>query len=95
MIAKLRGDKEATSSKRIILLYSNISTPDSPLAKELEARGYSISHYTVEIVSPYGEDIVALLDLDEKPFFENINEATFEKFKSFIANAHKSKSGIL
>jgi SAM-dependent methyltransferase len=95
MIAKPRGDKEATSSKRITLLCSNISTPDSPLAKELEARGYSISRCTVEMVSPHGEDIVALLDLDEKPFFENINEATFEKFKSFVADAHKSESGIL
>lgn len=95
MIAKPRGDKEATSSKRVTLLCSNISTPDSPLAKELEARGYSISRCTVEMGSPHGEDIVALLDLDENPFFENINEATFEKFKSFVADAHKSESGIL
>ncbi|KAF4632900.1 hypothetical protein G7Y89_g5221 [Cudoniella acicularis] len=95
IIAKPRADLAATSSKRITILCRDNCTPDLPLVRELDARGYSISRCTIDTTPPHGEDVIALLDLEEGPFLENVNEATFENFKSFIAGVHKSESGIL
>jgi acyl transferase domain-containing protein len=94
VITRRAKDEEITDLKKVRLLCSEHSAPDTLLTKELEARGYEITRCTLSTLPPDGQDIISVLDLDEKSFFEDIEEPVFENFKDFIMNVQSSGASI-
>ncbi|KAH7371058.1 hypothetical protein BKA66DRAFT_498750 [Pyrenochaeta sp. MPI-SDFR-AT-0127] len=89
-IARPKLPEEPT--KKLTLLCNENKTEPSHLVKELEARGYVISHVTLDQTPPAGQDVLALLEEDQ-PFFEGISNTRLSDFKSFIGKLENS--GIL
>ncbi|KAF5023550.1 hypothetical protein F66182_4417 [Fusarium sp. NRRL 66182] len=58
----------------------------------LERDGYAITHCGLDHLPPTGQDVLSLLDL-EKPFFDGLDEARFQKLQSFVVNL--GDAGIL
>jgi len=87
MIVKASTDK--TPSKHVTLLCHEISKP-GPILGELERRGYTVDMRLInELPLPAGQDVIALLDMDQ-PFFENITSELLEAFKKLITTLDKS-----
>ena len=78
-----------TLSRRVSLLCGKATTDQGPVLRELKNEGYEVVICTIHDPPPPGQDIIALLDRDG-PFFENIDSAIFDLFKSFLHNLGSS-----
>jgi acyl transferase domain-containing protein len=87
IIAKPR--REVERSKKISLVDNNRSAEPSPLSLQLELQGFEVSRSSLYDASLPGQDVIVILD-EEKPFFEDIDLASFEQFKAFISKLHDS-----
>jgi acyl transferase domain-containing protein/SAM-dependent methyltransferase len=83
IIAKASNEHDLI--RNVTLLCRSITMASSPILQELENRGYKVTRCTLHDVPPPGQDVIALLD-EDSPFFEDIDAATFEAFKSFLLN---------
>ncbi len=84
MVAKPQAAK--IPAKHVTLLHDGETTSVGPLSKQLERRGYTVRLSTFdEIPLPSGQDVIGLLDKD-RPFFETMDHARFEKFKALLHN---------
>jgi acyl transferase domain-containing protein/SAM-dependent methyltransferase len=90
MVAKPKMPTMLT--KNVTLLTDDEVRLSGPIIQILEERGCRISRCTLGESPPKGQDVLALLDID-KPFFENIDSARYESFKTFITSL--SGGGIL
>ncbi|KAI9692847.1 MAG: Type I Iterative PKS [Bathelium mastoideum] len=82
--------------KRLTLLINDSvdTSKSSPIVRELEARSFEIACCTIGQEVPAGQDIVALVDLQE-PFLDGIDGARFEQLKAFVGKLGSSGSGLL
>lgn len=84
-------DKDYTHSKMLtVLCKSQSSDPPRRFMDQLSARGFFVSRRNLGERIPVGQDIIALLD-EAGPFFQDINENTFEQFKDLVSSLAGSK----
>ncbi|KAF5228431.1 hypothetical protein FAUST_11078 [Fusarium austroamericanum] len=72
--------------KSVTVLTEN---PEKPLTQQvlalLERDGYTVTYCGLDDSPPTGQDVLSLLDL-EKPFFDELDEARFQKLQTFVVN---------
>ncbi|KAL9132080.1 MAG: hypothetical protein Q9217_000116 [Psora testacea] len=81
---------EKKGMKSISLLCDDLSDDMGPILQQLENQGYDVVRCTIKDSPPPDRDIIAILD-KEKPFFENIDAATFAAFQSFVRKLGNSR----
>lgn len=87
MVAKPKT--KAMRMKTVTLLFDDETRLPDSIILALKERGYEISKCTLGEFPPHGQDVLAVLDID-KPFFDNIDSARYESFRSFIASLDSS-----
>jgi len=84
-------DIDYRHSKRLtVLCKSQNSDPPRRLMEQLGVRGFSVSRHNLGDHLPVGQDIIALLD-EAGPFFQDIDNNTFEQFKDLVGSLADSK----
>ena len=71
------------SMRQVTLLYDERGAVVEGILNQLEKKGFQVTMCRLNEVPPAGQDVISSLDA-EKPFFDGINEAQFESFKTFL-----------
>ena len=85
-------DHQLLSPRKVTLLFEQASPETENVYRELQARGYHINLCTLSEIPITGQDIIALIDLDE-PFLWDLSAAGLESFQQFVKNLQGS--GVL
>ncbi|KAI5927661.1 KR domain-containing protein [Camillea tinctor] len=93
MLARPRQGYKNGRPKDVTILYaSDRGSGLTNLTELLQSHGFRTPCCTIDSV-PVNRDILVLLD-ESKPFFENIDELSFHKFKDLVEQICSSGSGI-
>ena len=87
-----RPSTHTIPAKPISLLCRDATAVPSSIQQHLQNRGFQVARCTLDDTPLPEQDVIALLDMDG-PFFENIDPATYEKFRHFLQNLQNA--GIL
>jgi hypothetical protein len=78
--------------RKVTLLYNELSGQNLDIQATLQKNGYLVELCRFGETPPESQDIVAVLDV-ERPFFHDIDEENFSRFKNLVAGV--INSGIL
>ncbi|KAF5239311.1 hypothetical protein FANTH_10014 [Fusarium anthophilum] len=90
ILARPKPPKEAPKS--VTVLTEKPEKLTQQVLALLERDGYAVTHCGLDDSPPTGQDVLSLLDL-EKPFFDRLDEARFQKLQTFVVNLRDA--GIL
>ncbi|KAI1820897.1 hypothetical protein F4861DRAFT_545132 [Xylaria intraflava] len=89
-----RPSQDVACPKSVTVLCTPYDTEEAAcLTNALEARGYRATYCSMTDIPPAGQDVIALVD-SKKPFFNNMDEASFEQLKTFLVALDPS-AGLL
>ncbi|KNG85249.1 putative polyketide synthase [Aspergillus nomiae NRRL 13137] len=83
-----------TPIKKVTVLFEEEVPAVTNILSQLEKGGYQVTRCRLEDDPPAGQDVISLLDI-EKPFFHEIDEASYLSFKAFLLGLQERDAGML